>query len=354
MTDKYRLDSHKLMLHPKRVAEWLEQGDVYPLTIELSPSGSCNHRCQFCAFDYLGYEPGFLELDMLRKNLQQMGQCGVKSIVLAGEGEPLLHPDIAEIASLVTANGMDAAMASNGVLFTPERAAQLLPHLTWIRFSVNAGTAKTHHAIHQGQADDFTKVLTNLRAAVALKKQHGWRTTLGVQMLLMPENCDEVLAFAKELKEIGVDYFSVKPYSQHPKSVNKLKQNMQYRELLDLEPELTALSDDGYQVIFRSHAMKKLGCERRYSRCWGLPFWAYVDAKANVWACLAYVGETDFCFGNMAEQDFTTLWQGEKRRKVMDKVAKLDLEQCRENCRLDEINAYLEKLKNPSGHSNFI
>ncbi|MCF6340345.1 MAG: radical SAM protein, partial [Sulfurimonas sp.] len=62
MSDRYSIDSHKLGLHPKRVSEWIEAKNdwsklkkIYPLYVEISPYGGCNHRCTFCALDYMGY-----------------------------------------------------------------------------------------------------------------------------------------------------------------------------------------------------------------------------------------------------------------------------------------------------------
>jgi len=100
--------------------------------------------------------------------------------------------------------------------------------------------------------------------------------------------------------------------------------------------------------------MKKLNQQRQYQHCWGLPFWAYIDAKANVYACISYVGDDRFCYGNLKENGFRELWQGEKRRMVIEHVARMDLDGCRELCRLDEINRYLQQIKYPSGHVNFI
>jgi len=52
---KLNFDSHKLHYHYNRVCEFMNNGDCYPIYMEVSPVGSCNHRCIFCAYDYIGY-----------------------------------------------------------------------------------------------------------------------------------------------------------------------------------------------------------------------------------------------------------------------------------------------------------
>jgi DNA repair photolyase len=61
MGDRYRIDGHKLSYHLPRVAAWLEGRPVFPIAMEASPSGACNHRCLFCAVDYLEYRARFLD-----------------------------------------------------------------------------------------------------------------------------------------------------------------------------------------------------------------------------------------------------------------------------------------------------
>ena len=95
--DKYRIDSHKLVYHIPRIQDWLEGKNIYPIYMEMSPAGACNHRCTYCGLDFMKYQPRFLDTAMLKERLPELGRLGLKSIMYAGEGEPFLHRDMAEI-----------------------------------------------------------------------------------------------------------------------------------------------------------------------------------------------------------------------------------------------------------------
>lgn len=355
MTNGIRIDSHKLILHPQRVASWLEGENIYPIYIEVAPTGACNHRCIFCALDYVGYKPTMLDTQLFLHNLPMMAERGVKSMMFAGEGEPLLNCDTPLMIRKAKEAGIDVAMTSNGVLFTEAIMQECLPVFSWVRFSVNAGSSESYDRIHRGKPGDFEKMLANLRRAIEYKRANNLSATIGVQMLLIPENQYEVMKLAEQIAEIGVDYFSVKPFSKHPLSHCDLSEEFEYGKFLELESNLRQKFQGKMQIAFRTQAMEKLKYEKSYDCCRGLPFWAYLDSMGQVWACSAHLGKPEFCYGDLNKQDFIQIWEGKQRQIVMKMVKdQLDVKQCREICRLDEINIYLHELKNPGEHVNFI
>ena len=71
--------------------------------------------------------------------------------------------------------------------------------------------------------------------------------------------------------------------------------------------------------------------------------------------CVAHIGTEKFCYGNIYENTFEEIWEGTGRQKIMQRLNELDINKvCREACRLDEINKYLDELKHPGEHVNFI
>lgn len=353
MAENIRMDSHKLIYHPEAVAAWLRGGDIYPIEIEISPSGACNHRCSFCAVDYLGYEPHFLAKDVILRDVRQMQQKGLKSVICSGEGEPLLNKDLPDIVNSIKGMGVDVAMSSNAALFTEDKARECLKAFTWIRFSVASFEEKSYYEIQRAPEGDLNKVKRNLCDAVRVKRETGARTTLGVQCLLMPGNKEQLPSMAEELREIGVDYLTVKPFSQHLHSDNHY--DIDYLEMLDLEQKLKEYENDAFSVYFRANAMKKVHHTKTYRKCLGLPFMTHIDAKGNVWPCVAHIGTDEFKYGNINEQTFQEIWEGTRRKEVTEKLWLLDINSvCREACRLDAINQYLDELKHPGEHVNFI
>lgn len=355
VSDTYGIDSHKLMFHPREVARWLDGEDIYPVYVEISPSGACNHRCLFCALDYLGYEPRFLETVMLRDRVAEMGRLGVKSIMFGGEGEPLLHPDIGEIIKHTKASGIDVAVTTNGVLLTRETAGLIVSEASWIKVSLDAGTASTYAAVHGTRKEDFDRVFANIEAAADEIARRGADCVLGVQALLLPENAGEMELLAKRSREAGAAYLVVKSYSQHQRSLTRRYADPDYGSPDKLAETLQKYSNERFRVVVRLNAMRKLQQPRGYERCLALPFWAYIDAGGTVWGCSAFLGDERFRYGSICQETFEQLWHSEARQRALSYVAqRLAAEDCRRNCRMDEVNRYLWELTHPRGHVNFI
>jgi GTP 3',8-cyclase len=349
-----RLDSHKLIYHPGRLQRWLKHGDVFPIYIEIGISGGCNHRCIFCAFDFLKYKPSFLEKEHLERFILQAANAGVKAVLFSGEGEPLLNKDFTQIIAFTKKNGMDAALVTNGVLLNKETSSGILKYLSWIKISLDAGSPKTYSLIHGASRDDFHKVLSNIRQAVKIRDNNKYNCAIGVQALLLPQNIREMPALASAVKNTGADYLVIKPFCLHAESKNKITFDLKPAVLEALEKKLRVFPTASFSVILRKQAIAKIKAKKPYRQCLGLPFAAHLAVTGEVYPCNAFVGIKKYSFGNIRRQDFPGIWKGQKRKKIMSMLSKFNPDRCRKSCRLDEINRYLWDLKHPGRHVNFI
>jgi len=368
MSDQFAIDSHKLIYHPERVTQLLEAGEdwekyksLYPIYVEISPVGACNHRCTFCAVDYIGYQTRTLDHELLSERLAEMGRLGIKSVMYAGEGEPMLHKKINEIVQATHDAGIDSAFTTNGTAMNKKFIENSLQYVSWIKVSLNAGSPETYAQIHRTKPEDFDRVLSNIEKAVAYKKAHNLECTIGVQSILLPENRHEMVGLARRCREVGADYLVVKPYSQHNYSETRIYEKLNYDNWLDLGEQLAAEETEDFTVIFRHNTMKRYSeaQESGYQTCYSTTaMWAYIMADGSLYSCSAYLLDERFSLGNLNEERFQDIWEGEKRKENFHYVRhELDITECRKNCRMDAINRYLYKLMDRGHrvpHVNFI
>lgn len=361
--DLYQIDGHKIHLHPERIAQWhaantMEKKlNVYPIYVEISPVGQCNHRCTFCAVDYLGYVNRKLETKRLVETIKEMGYLGVKSVMFAGEGEPMLHPDIVNIVYGTRLAGIDVGFTTNGSMMNT-KFIRCLPSCTFIKVSMNGGTPDVYAAIHQVKPAMFKLVWDNIINAVEMKRKLELDVAIGVQAVLLPDNAHTMHDLAKKCWEVGVDYLVIKPYSHKEGSLTTKYKNItyynQYNDVLEAAQQFESPS---FHVIARRKTMEDWDDPNRgYSKCLATPyFWAYIMSTGDVFGCSAYLNDSRFSYGNINRQGFSNIWTGRKREESIRFVGdELDITECRKNCRMNKVNKYLDAVKNPSQHRNFI
>ena len=77
-------------------------------------------------------------------------------------------------------------------------------------------------------------------------------------------------------------------------------------------------------------------------------------ADGRVFTCSAHLLDDKFCIGNLNEQTFQEIWEGEKRRENWEMMKEFDIHNCRKNCRMETTNQYLDQMKHGIPHQNFI
>lgn len=356
--DRFAMDGHKLLWHLDRVAAWQKDRLVAPIYVEISPLSYCNHRCVFCGLDFVRGEKDVLDTKVLTARLDEMARLGVKSVMFAGEGEPLLHPDIEQIAAHAKKVGIDASITTNGMTGTREMWEKLLPSLTWIRFSIDAATDETYQAVHGVKAGAFAKTLRALSQAVEVKKELGLAVTIGVQFLMIRQNIGDIEQALSLYCGIGVDYLSFKPYSEHPQMINKSGFTYTKEMIASIEKKVEGFAAQGEtRIIFRKAAAEAYAeGVQQFSHCCALPFWGYVSSRGDFYTCSVYINDERFKVGNLYRQGMEEIFSAPKRRASIA-FAEKELEighECRVNCRMARINEFLEQLDRKPDHINFI
>lgn len=349
------VDGSKLFHHIDRANDWMQGKSIAPVHVEISPTNACNHRCIFCYADHSEHKMGTMERDILLKLMRDMGKIGVRSCLLAGDGEPLVNKHCID-AIIEGANaGVDMALNSNSILYTEEKAKASLPYLVWIRFSVMGHNPETYAYLHGTKTEDFNIAFTNIENSAKIKQKQNLDVTVGTQAVLLPENADGISELAQRIKNTGADYFIVKPFSWNP--LNDYQGDSALDLAKKVEEELSkaeALSDKNFSVIIRRNTFSDDGT-REYQKCYGLPFISQIAADSKVYTCCPFFGNPDYVLGDLKENSFDEIWHSEKAKAVLKKVQETqDVHKCMTFCRHHQINKLLWNLKNPPDHINFI
>ena len=164
---------------------------------------------------------------------------------------------------------------------------------------------------------------------------------------------------AKLSKDLGMDYLVVKPYSQHKFSDTHQYENINYDDYLYLGEELSKYNDENFSVVFRANTIKSWISqnENRYCKCLATPsMWGYIMADGSVYTCSAYMLDERFKLGNINEKTFRDIWCSDAKIKHAHFIQNdLNIEECRVNCRMNQINTYLDSVVNKNQeHVNFI
>ncbi|MBF0299288.1 MAG: radical SAM protein [Oligoflexia bacterium] len=383
MQDEYKIDSHKLIYHPQRVGEWLsacgewqKEKNIFPIYLEVSPISYCNHRCIFCALDFVNQaesetctsKTSQIDFKVLSSAVDEWAILGIKSIMFAGEGEPALYPKLPQILDLCTTKKIDTSLTTNFVPVNKNRIENFVKNCKWIKISVAAGDAKTYAKLQGTTEKDFYLLIENIKYALEFKNANKYKCSIGMQIILLPENIKSVIDLARIASKLEVDYLVVKPYSQHPLSKNCEYKNINYQDKIyfELYQDLQKYSNEKFKVIYRYETIKRYNANnenynntnftKRYKTCLSVPFfWSYISSSGDVLGCSNWFNDQKFCYGNINENSFAEIWQADRRRESIEYIkTKLNVENCRQNCRMDNINLYLWELQNPHEHVNFI
>ena len=137
---KLILDSHKLSYHMDRVNAW-EQGErIAPVSVDMALTRACGAMCSFCYAMMQESQKRFsIKEDHALNLLDDFAEVGIRSVSLVSDGESTLAKPYIPFIQHAKKIGIDVANATNAWDWDPEKIEQVLPYLTWVRFTVATG-----------------------------------------------------------------------------------------------------------------------------------------------------------------------------------------------------------------------
>ena len=169
------LDSHKLSYHYDRVEAWENGERIAPVSIDMALTRACGAMCSFCyAMVQEPQERSSIKTKDSLNLLDDFAEIGVKGVSLISDGESTLSKAYVPFIQHAAKIGIDVGNATNGWEWEKEKIDQVLPFLTWVRFTVAAGKPESYAKIMFKNSEHtpvFDRAMKHIKYAVDLKKK---------------------------------------------------------------------------------------------------------------------------------------------------------------------------------------
>lgn len=255
-----------------------------PWWIQIEPTNKCNLDCEFCARK--NTPPiGDMKLYDFKKILKHFDST--IGIVLQGNGEPFLNPDIFKMIKYAKKCGFIVNTVSNGTLLTQRVCDRIIDsELGGISISIDDYRKKGYERIRKGS--NFELVCKNVKRLVKTRNKENSDLRIYIVSVLTNENIHLKDKFENFGLNLGVDdvlYQHITSTSWYPKSNLKL-------QLPNLKLNLNKCTWIWNQTY--------IGWNGKVSPC-----------------CQNYLD-----FGNIFKTSFHKIWNNEKYRKFREMFMK--------------------------------
>jgi heme b synthase len=278
----------------------------------------CNLSCLHCrASAESGPYPDELSTTEGRLLLNQIREVGQPVVILTG-GEPLLRPDIYELARYGNDLGLRMVMAVNGTLLDKAKARKLKESgIQRISISMDGATAESHDFFRQVQGA-FNGILQGVEAARSVGLEYQINTTV------TQHNLPELAKIQEKVIELGAvahHIFMLVPTGRGRTLTDQIISAEGYEQTLtwlvkskeEIPLSIKATCAPHYYRILRENArlegkeisFKTHGLDAVTRGCLGGIGFCFVSHRGQVQPC----GYLEVDSGNIRKQSFLDIWK---------------------------------------------
>jgi len=372
--DNVELSPYKWATHIDKLSILANDGDVFPVTVELDLVGYCNHNCGWCV-DPLHISDCF-DFSFINQLLTELKLLGVEGIVYKGGGEPTLYQYFANVIRETKKSGFEQGIVTNGSRLITLYDS-IVENVNYLRVSIDGPGAESHQRIHR--SNDFDSIIQGIGSTIQLRNNLKQRhPVIGLSFAMDYSMIDLIDEAIKLGENLCIDYVLLRPpffeevgrknmmtaenkkallsaFNAKSKSYNgKMKIFIDYW-----------ISDSEVNEFFgtgesprRGRYMQKQanGIEHITGRCFASPLLAVITADKKIYPCcnLRYIEEWNIGTIDYEKGDtFEKIWRSNKRKEIINKIKNI---KCIKYCThpLSRYNEVIEYLKSPQYHKAFI
>ncbi|MHB8910468.1 MAG: SynChlorMet cassette radical SAM/SPASM protein ScmF [Syntrophales bacterium] len=282
-------------------------------TIYFYLTEGCNLACRHCwmgpRFDATGNHYPTLPVELFETAIREARPLGLRCVKLTG-GEPLLHPHFNRLLEIVRREELRLTIETNGLLCTPEMAAEIAKSPDrFVSVSIDGTDAETHEWVRgvPGSFEAARQAVRNLVAA-GIRPQ--------IILTVMRHNAGQVDAIVRMAEELGahsVKFNNVQPTARG-ETMHGAQETLAIGDLIKLgrhvEEELAPTAKVKLLIDY-PRAFRALHGIARGDGCGSCGIFGVVGVIASGHYALCGIGEQvqELVFGEVGKDRLEEVWQ---------------------------------------------
>ena len=346
-----------------------KKGNFVPLHVDLLVSSRCNLKCVMCNVWPLAEKDSSItqreiEITEYENLVDELSSLGTRSLCISG-GEPLLRKDVFSIIKKAKEKNLFVELITNGTLITNEIAQKLLASdLDLVTVSIDAPVAKMHDQI-RGAKGLWERSTKGLRTLYDMRKRtKSQKPRLAIDYVFNKINCRLIPEMIDLKRSIGFDEIHLLPIIGRTSTAKELflelddliwlkknlklishKMKMQNLPTSRLTP-ISSICDDMENAVKGKYKILNVNLSKTAKKeisCFAPWIQATIDPFGNVYPCcyactfqnssedLTHTcwGDEDFPMGNLRQESFKHIWNGQKFQEFRNYCNKGRYEMCR-------------------------
>jgi len=336
---KSKLSQRTVITYLKSV-DW-NWGSLAPFVVELDPTSRCNLACPDCISGEL-LNKDEIPSDRLLRLVDEMIDAGVRAVILIGGGEPMMHPAAGDVIRKLGEANVKIGITTNG-LFLKKHLDVTAEYASWVRVSMDAGSSETFNRVRPSKVGKslFDSAIRNMELFAKQKKGrlgysfmvfnegnygfHGIPLVPGALDMVahVKTNVHEIYQAAELARDIGCDYFEVKPMYDinhfsvmQPESITRVVDEQLIRARI--------LNSETFKVLEATKLWATLHGEsnlepKEYHRCVSAETRTLIT-PSGVYVCPYFRGNEHYNLGRIQDMSFSDMWHSPCRAGVIGKL----------------------------------
>lgn len=301
----------------------------------IEPTTLCNLHCKSCINKLLPKNRrGHMEIGQLKHILEELPT--LNDISLIGLGEPLLNPQLLDMAELIKSRNIVVRTVTNATLFDKIDLNRFLNVFDEIVISLDAVTKENFEYLREGAA--FGRTMDNIRLLHCRKKELSINTAISLTTVLTKYNVNEIrgiidfgesieankIRFVYAVDTIGVDNVSDE-YKVRAENINDMKITD-----MSLELRISEFIEDYCKGKNINYSFS--GSQPKAPSCWWPKRGVYITYDGYVTPCCLRMDPSIVNFGNIYKQSFYSIWNSENYRAFRKQMSECKIPDICKKC----------------------